>query len=66
MKNTPDDVAQCFQALLMLKSKKDEIVARRDEFFVVGRNIKWINELIDDLKNKEAVAPKGTITPPKK
>lgn len=66
MKNTPERVAQCFQSLLMLKNKKDDIAAKSDELSIVARNIKWLRKLIKDLKEKEVVAPKGTIQAPKK
>jgi len=49
MKTVAKDVAQCFQAMLMLKGKKDELDGRRAEVEVVEKNIKWLRRLIKDL-----------------
>jgi len=52
MKTVSKDVAQCFQALLMLKNKKEEIEAHRSEMEIVEKNIKWLRKLAGDLAKK--------------
>jgi len=46
------NIAQCFQALLMLKNKKEEIEAHRSEMEIVEKNIKWLRKLAGDLAKK--------------
>jgi len=53
MKTVDKKTAQCFQAVLMLKNKKDEIDGRRGEIEIVEKNIKWIVELIKDLSKAD-------------
>lgn len=52
MKTVSKEVAQCFQALLMLKNKKEEIEAHRSEMEIVEKNIKWLRKLAGDLAKK--------------
>ena len=62
MKQTPPDIAQFFQALLMLKQRKDEVNAKRDELGVVARNITWLRELLNELGDDNAEAPEDKNT----
>ena len=52
MKTVSKEIAQCFQALLMLKQKKEEIEAHRSEMEIVEKNIKWLRKLAGDLAKK--------------
>jgi hypothetical protein len=52
MKTVSKEIAQCFQALLMLKNKKEEIEAHRSEMEIVEKNIKWLRKLAGDLAKK--------------
>lgn len=53
MKTVPHDVARCFQAILMLKNKKDEIEIKQSEKEIVEKNIGWLSELLTKLKRVE-------------
>lgn len=53
MKKTPTDVAQAFQAMLMLRNKKEEIDAKRSDLDIVTKNIKWLTELLDSFPQEE-------------
>ena len=68
LKNIPADIQQCIQGLLMIKEKRAEIEANSSKAETMKRNISWLKDLYQDIKDGElkqepTKAPEATPAP---